>query len=808
MKSLWQDIRFGFRALRKSPGFALIAILTLALGIGANSTIFSWISSTLLNPIPGARDARGLVSVGKGEEDDFSYLDYKDLREASNSFTDLAASKMVPFDISGTGRPERVWGQLVSANFFDVLGVRPLLGRGFLPEEETKPNGAPYAVISYRLWQTRFAGGDSVVGRTLTLNKHPYTIVGVTNRFFEGSDTGLRADLWVPLMMAPELLSNPARLQSRSEGWLELTGRLKPGVTAQQAQGELNLLMQRIVAQFPSWHQGNNDVIAAPLWRAPYGANARLATLLPPLLAISAIVLLLACANVANLLLVRSIGRRREIAVRLSMGASRWRLTRFLLAESLVLALAGGAIAILIATWTAGTFSNFIPPSELPISLNMHVDRTVFLATLGVSFLACLVFGVVPALRSSKLAPVEVLKEDAGSVSGGMQKARLSRGLVVAQIALSLALLVSAGLFVRSIQQAQRFNPGFNSEGVLLESFDLFPEGYNSEDGLAFDKQLLANLAATPGVESVSLSDEAPLSFTFDMTTVNPAGYVPQAHESMDVFDAIVSPNYFRTMQISLLAGRDFTLADKEGTERVAIVNEALAARYWPRQNALGQCIHAYGDWYTVVGISKTVNALKLGEPPRPFIYLPLFQEYSHREIIHARVAGDPMAFAGTVEKAVHELNGDLPVYDVTSLALQVELASIGLRVAGTFVGAFGLLALVLAAVGIYGVISYSTRQRTREIGIRMALGASPADVLRLVLRGGLRMTLLGLGIGLVVSVALARYLRTLLFGVGTTDLLAYGTVISLLFAVAMLACYFPARRATRVNPLEALRHQ
>ena len=808
MKSLWQDIRFGFRALRKSPGFSLIAVLTLALGIGANSTIFSWISSTLLNPIPGARDARDLVSVGKGEEDDFSYLDYKDLREASASFTGLAASKMVPLDLSGTGRPERIWGMLVSANYFDVLGVRPALGRGFLADEELKPDGAPYAVISYRLWQTRFAGTDSVLGRTLTLNKHPYTIVGVTDRFFEGSDTGLRADIWVPLMMAPQLLSNPQRLQWRSEGWLELIGRLKPGVSPRGAQEEMNLLMGRIVAQFPNWHQGNNDVIAAPLWRAPYGANARLSVLLPPLLAISAIVLLLACANVANLLLVRSIGRRREIAVRLSMGASRWRLMRFLLAESFLLALAGGAIAILIATWTAGTFSNFIPPSDLPISLNMHVDRSVFLATLGVSFLACLVFGVVPALRSSNLAPAEVLKEDAGSVSGGLHKARLAGGLVVAQIALSLSLLVAAGLFIRSIRQAQLFNPGFNSQGVLLASFDLFPEGYGSDEGLAFDRQLLAKLEAAPGVESVTLSNWAPLSFSFDYTTVNPAGYAPQPHESMDVLSSIIAPDYFRTMQIPMIAGRDFTLADKQDSQRVAIVNEALARRFWPRQNAMGQRIHAYDDWYTIVGISQTTNAMKLGEAPRPFLYLPLFQEYSHREIIHARVAGDPLAFAATAEKAVHDLDADMPVYDVTSLALQVQLASIGVRVAGTFVGAFGLLALILAAVGIYGVVSYSTRQRTREIGIRMALGATPRDVLKLVLQGGLRMTLLGLALGLGVSLALARYLRTLLFGVGSTDSLAYATVIVLLFAVALMACYFPARRATRVNPLEALRHE
>ncbi|HKS80250.1 MAG TPA: ABC transporter permease [Candidatus Acidoferrales bacterium] len=808
MKSLWQDLRFGLRTLKKSPAFTFIAMLTLALGIGANSTIFSWISSTLLNPIPGARDAHQLVSVAKGEVDDFSYLDYRDLREESRSFTGLAASKMIPLDLSGTGHPVRIWGQLVSANFFEVLGVHPVLGRGFLPEDDTKPNGAPYAVISYRLWQTRFAGSESAVGRTLSLNKHPYTIVGVTDRFFQGSDTGLRADLWLPMMMAPELMSDPQRVQSRSEGWLELTGRLKPGVTAEQAQEELSLRMRRIVGQFPNAHQGNNDVIAAPLWRAPYGANSRLSVLLPPLLAISAIVLLLACANVANLLLVRSLGRRREIAVRMSLGASRWRLARLMLMESLLLALGGGGSAILIASWTSGTFSNFIPPSDLPIALNMRVDRAVFLGTLAISFFACLIAGALPAFRSSALAPVDVLKEDAGSISGGLHKARLTRGLVVAQIALSLSLLVSAGLFIRSIRRAQLFNPGFNASQVLLESFDLLPEGYAAAEGQAFDRELLAKLEATPGVETVSLSDWAPLSFSFSTTTLDPAGYLPQPHESMDVLVANIAPNYFRTMQVPLLEGRDFTLQDKPDTQRVAIVNQALAQRYWPHENALGRRIHAYHDWYTIVGISQSTDALKLGEAPRPFLYLPLFQEYSHREIIHARVAGDPLGFAATAERIVHELNADLPVYDVTSLAQQVQLSSIGFRVAGTFVGAFGLLALILAAVGIYGVISYSTRQRTREIGIRMALGAQADDVLRLVLSGGLRMTVLGLAIGLGVSVGLARYLRMLLFGVGATDPLAYTTVIVLLFVVAAAACYFPARRASRVSPLEALRHE
>jgi predicted permease len=809
MGTLLQDLRFSMRVLAKNPGFTILTILTLALGIGANSTIFSWINSTLLNPIPGATRTSELASVMKGDEDELSYLDYKDLRDANQSFSGLAAYKMGAMDLTGAGRPERVWGTLASANYFDVLGVHLLLGRGFLPAEDLKPGGAPVAVISYRLWQTRFGADTSAIGRTFEINKHPYTIVGVAPAAFEGSNTGLRSDMWIPLMMQQQVMSDPDRLNSRGEGWLELLGRLKRGQTLPQTQEEMNLLMQRIVQQFPQSHLGDNKLSVSPMWRSPYGANSRLSTLLPPLMVIAGLVLLLACANVANLLLVRSIGRRREIAIRLSLGASRWRLVRQLLAESLVLSLAGGGIAILITIWTAGTFSNFIPPSNLPVALNMRVDHTVLFVTLAVSVLASVVFGILPALRSSSMAPVEVLKEETGSASGGIHRAFLSSALVVAQISLSLFLLVSAGLFIRSIRNAQLFNPGFNPDGVLLTSFDLFPAGYSMENGIEFDRQLLAKLEALPGVQSVTLSNWVPLGFTFNLTTVNPEGYVPQPHESMDVNEAHVAPNYFRTMQVQLLSGRDFTAQDTQKSQMVVIVSQALADRFWPHQEALGKRIHVYEDWLTVVGVARNINSSrKLYEPPQPFVYLPLFQEYSHGEIIHARVSGDPLLFAATIENTVHELNADLPVYDVTTLATQMKLASIGYRVAGTFVGAFGLLALVLAAVGIYGVVAYSTRQRTHEIGIRMTLGAQKSDVFRLVLGKGLRLTFVGLTIGFLVSLALTRFLHGLLFGVTATDALTYSGVAVLLSVVSLAACYIPARRATRVDPMVALRYE
>ena len=548
---------------------------------------------------------------------------------------------------------------------------------------------------------------------------------------------------------------------------------------------------------------------AHPLWRNPFSFNIFFAPLLPVLMAIAGLVLLLACANVANLMLVRSMGRRRETAIRMSLGASRWRLVRQLLVESLILALAGGALAILITLWTAGTLMKFIPAMDFPISLIIRADRTVFFATMLISLLTGIIFGILPALRASSVAPATVLKEDTGSASGGMNKARLAGGLVVAQISLSL-LLVCAGLFIRSVMRAGQINPGFNQHNILIASYDLFAGGYSDVAGEEFHRQLVTKLEALPGIESVALSSRVPLGLIPDSTTVRPAGYVPQPSESLDMPMAIVTPNYFRTIQIPILKGRDFTPQDTKTSQRAVIVNEAFANRYWTNQEPLGKQLNSdlTHEWFTVVGVARDSKVATLTEKPTPFLYLPLSQVYRATMLVHARVAGDPLAFGKTVERTIHQLNPDLVVFDVNSLELSEQLNTFPQHIAGTFVGAFGLLALILAAVGIYGVTAYTTRQRTHEIGIRMALGASKEDILRLVLRRGLRLTFIGLAFGLAASFALTRYLSSLLLGVTSTDAFTFCGVAVLLCAVALLACFLPARGAMRVDPMVALYYE
>ncbi|MGC1361711.1 MAG: ABC transporter permease [Silvibacterium sp.] len=804
-----RDVRYAVRQLRKTPAFTLAAIVTLALGIGANSTIFSWMSSTLFSPLPGAHPHGTAIVIKRGmTESQLSYPDFVDLRSHTRTLSAMVGWDTAPVDLTSTGKPQRLWASLTTANYFSALGVHPLLGRVFGPQEEERPGGSPVAVLSYRTWQLLFSGDPSVVGRTIYLNQHPFTVIGIAPPLFQGASTGLRMDAWVPLMMHQQLESNYDAIHDRSDEWLNAMGVLAPGSTPVQAAQELTVEMHQIARSFPDSHKGSNEMLTFPLWRAPDSANEYLSSMLPPLMAIALVVLLLACVNVANLFLVRAVMRRREMAVRLALGANRVRLVRQLLVESVLVALAGGGLATFVTLWSARTFDRFLPPTDIPIDLNMHVDGRVLAVTFAMSALTGIAFGLLPALRSSRIVPVAVLKEEAGTSSGGRHKGRLISVLVVAQIALSFLLLICGGLFIRSFRNSQHANPGFTPDRVLLSTVDLFPAGYTDKTGLAFQRELLRRIERIPGVESVSFSSWSPLSFRSSREDVIPEGYAPRRDESLSVLETKVGPDYLATMKIPLVAGRDVKATDTLDTQPVVVVNEKFAQQYWPGKSALGRRIKISGDWLTVVGVAKNSKYNDLDEAPRPFVYWPAMQHYRADFSLEVRVKGDPNAYAARVAAAVHSLNADLPVLDQYPLARNVETVSTGNRVAGTFVGLFGLIGLALAAIGIYGVIAYSTRQRLHEIGIRMALGAKRRDVFELVLRQGLLLAAIGIVSGLACSLILTPFLRSQLYGVAPTDKLTYVVVGFALCVVALAACLLPAQRAAEVDPIRVLRYE
>jgi predicted permease len=814
-EDLWRDIRFSVRSLRKAPAFAAIVILTLALGIAANTTVLSWISATLLNPVPGAAHTSDLVTVDRGDRNGyatppFSYSDLRDLSEQTQTFSGILGYHNDYMSLTGVAKPERIFGALTTANYFDVLGVRPILGRTFLPEEGRPHAGAAVIVLGYAVWQNHFAGDPQVIGKKIQINRHPYTVIGVAPRDFTGCATGLRTELWIPLPMDHDVWGSN-RLEYRGSVWLNALGKLRADVTKNQAEAELNLLMQKIVERFPEDHRDrSNEISLDPLWRSRFGLNGFLYKVLPMLLGLAAVLLALACANVASLLLVRSVGRRREIAIRLGMGASRTQIVRQFLIESLLLGLLGGTAAIVITVWTSRSLVSFFPPSSLPLTNDAHIDQRVLFLTIAVSILAAIVFGILPALRSSKLPVQDVLKEEATSVSLTLHKSRLLSGLVVAQISLSLVLLVCAGLFIRSLQKAQQSDPGFEPTHLLLASYELSPAGYTHATGVAFNRQVLARLSALPGVESVTLADFSPLSFSIHSDYLQIQGYVPQPHEWMEISRAMVGPNYFRTLHTSVISGREFTEADTRDSQLVAVVNQAFVDRYWPGEIAIGKQVTDSGDRFTIVGVARNAKYRSLTSPAEPVIYLPIYQAYrpTGDTIIHLRTTGDPVTMASSVEDTMHQLNPELPLFNVNPLSVTMQLGSLFQRVAVTFAGSFGLLAMLLAAVGIYGVVAYTTRQRTREIGIRVALGAEKEGIYRLVLGQGFRLTLAGLGVGTALALAFTRLLKTQLFGVSETDAVTFTSVGLLLAVVALLACHIPARRATRVDPMVALRHE
>ncbi len=810
MAGLWNDVRYALRQLRRSPGFAITAVLMLALGICANSTVFSWINATLLDPIHGAERPGELVSIMRGQWNTspappFSYPDYRELRERNKSFAGILAYHHDWLTLSDGERTERVYVTNTSGNYFDVLGVRPILGRFFRMDEEAQPGGTAYVVLSYPLWRTHFGGDPSIVGKPIEIARHRMTVIGVAPEGFAGAMPGLQADVWMPLAANTE----PGRnewVYERGRSWLNVIGRPRRGVSRERAQQDLETIMQQIVRQYPNEHLGVNTITLDPMWRSPFGANIFLSASLPLLLAIAGVVLLLTCINIATLALVRFVSRRRELAIRQSLGAGRLALMRQMMLEGGLTAIAAGGLALLLTFWSAKTLARFIPPNSSPILLNGYVDGHVIAVILGLTVAACALCGALPAWRSSQVAAAEVLKEEAASVSAGGRNRRLLSGLVVGQVALSLALLVAAGLFLRTLRAATEADLGFEQARVLTASVGLQISGFSGPEIRAFQHKALDQLRTLPGVEAASITDWVPMNFNRKTTDAYAEGYVPQPHESLEVRRADVSAGYFDTLRIPVVQGRAFTDDDSETAPNVVILDQAAASHYWPGQNPIGRRLHVGGAWRTVVGVVRQTTHRFVSDGPEPMVYCPLFQWRDSETILQVRTTSDPNTVAPLVEQMVHGLNGRLPVFDVRPLTETTRMAFMFQRLQAIFATMFGVLALVLATSGIYGVVAYRTELRTHEIGIRVALGAARGDVLRLVLGQGMRLAAVGLALGLALAFVLTRFLRGLLYGVTATDPWTVMAVTVLLAGIALVACWVPARRAMRVDPVTAIR--
>jgi predicted permease len=820
VNTLWQDLRYSFRMLWKSPGFTLVAVLTLALGIGANTAIFSGVSALILRPLPVEQPER-VVSIFEiyndpNDYNGFSYPDYVEYRDQNHVFEGILGYRLVQAALSDKDQNDVIWGELVTGNYFDVLRVRPLMGRGFLPEEDKTPGARPVVVLGYNLWQRRFNSDPSLVGKTVTLNAQAYTVVGIAPKEFTGTKFALSMDFWVPMMMQAQIMRGDTdRLNDRQDHWFNAIGRLKPGVTLEQAEAEMTTIAGRLEQAYPADRDKNGHVIVRRETEGRFEEAAGTVTLGAGLaLGLIGMVLLIACANVANLLLARAITRRREIGIRLALGASRFRLIRQLLTESVMLSVTGGCLGLLVAFWATDWMQSFIPVLPYTIALDFSPDTRALSFTLLISVMTGIVFGLAPALQASNPDVVPVLKGETLAPRHGFRRFTLRNLLVISQVALSLVVLVCGGLFVRSARAARAIDPGFTTDNVLAVSLNPSLVGYTEEQGKQFYQRLVERVEALPGVQSANVSSLLPLGdSTSSRGPILAEGQEepPPGSEGGNVLCNFVGPKHFETLQISLLQGRDFTWRDDMGAPGVIIINETLARRLWPGQNPLGKRLRvgdAKSPYLEVIGVAKDGKYRSLGEEPKPYMYFPVLQRYRPALTLLVRTAGDPRSLVGGIRQQVQALDPKLPIYEIKTMKEHMTYALWAIHLGASLSTTFGLLALMLAATGLYSVMAYSVSQRTKEIGIRMALGACRRDVLKLVTGQGMTLALVGVVIGLTVAFFVTRILSSLLYGIGTTDAAIFIGIPLLLAAVALVACYIPARRATKVDPMVALRYE
>jgi predicted permease len=809
-----QDLRFGFRMLWRSPGFSILAIFCLTLGIGANAAVFSWMEGLLFRPYPMVAHQERLLALGgtaRGEPRGtaLSWPDFVDLQKNSTLFDELFVTKITGTTLSLGERAERTTGSIVSANYFDALGVHPILGRGFEASENVGSKAHPVVVISYQLWQRRFKGDPEIIGKTQRLSGEVHTIVGVAPEGFYGTFVGWAMNFWVPASMEEVFEDGGYKLEDRGARWIEAYVRLKPGVTREQAQQEVSAIAKRLEADYPATNRGRGLQLW-PLWQTPFNNAGTLLPTLEIMLAVVVFVLLIACANVGNLLLVRSFARRHEMTVRLAIGAGPGRLLRQLFTEGLILSALGAAGGLLVARW-CGNALVLLLPARGGISMHLpgEIDWRVLALSAGVCLLATLIVALVPAFQTRNLDLAGALKAESHGVVSTRGRAWVRSSLVVLQVSLSFVLVVGAGLLLQSLQKIRTTSPGFTTQAVVSTAVPLVAAGYDVPRAKAFETELINRIQALPGVESAAFARLEPLGYgTYSSSPIAVDGYQPPPEEQPSVEYNEVGPAYFATMGIPLVSGREFTRVDDEKAALVAVVNQTMVARYWRGENPVGQRLQVKGQWLQVIGVAADSKYESMREPSKPFFYVPLLQDFVRGGGLNIRTTLPLRTIEAAVAREVRTLDPNLALYETITLQEQVDRSTSPQQVAVTLVGVLGGLALLLAAIGLYGVMSYAVSQSTRELGLRMALGAGASDLLGLVLSRGLTLTASGVLLGAVAALGLTRLLGNYLFKVSPRDPLAFGSAFALLMLVSIAACFLPAWRAMRIDPMIALRDE
>jgi predicted permease len=815
LRDLAGDVRHAIRVLAKHPGFSLTVVAVLSLGIGLNAAVFTLLKSLALTPISGVAGSAGLNVIlnetSGGRQDTLSYPHYQFVRDHDRAFVGLFGTRNIDVNLGSGSRAEPITGEMVTGNYFEQLGVRAQLGRTLLPSDEVAPGQHPVVVLSDTLWKRHFGSDPDVVGKTIRLNAYPMTVVGVAAPSFHGTIVSFDVEVFVPIMMTPQLLrttSDPQKALSDSQvSFVQVLGRLRPGTTRAEASSQMAVLSTQLRGD-ATIDAVAQQLTVVPIWRSPFGAQTYMLPAVTVLSAMAALLLLIVCANITALVLARGISRRGEIALRLALGASRTRIVRFLLVEHLALAIPGALIAIaLVPLVMPAMFSAMAAAAPMRVFFNLSVDRLVIGFSVLAACASALLFGLLPALRSSSVDLLSVMKEDLSP--RGAAKGRLRMGLVVSQVAVSLLLLVGAGLVTRSLDAAQNVDPGFDGANVISTPIDVAPMGYNETRGRALFAQLLESVGADTATESATLALQPPLTMVdFGNRQVTIDGYTPRRDEDLTFLSNVVAPNYFRTLRIRIVAGREFESRDDMAAGPVVMVNETLARRFWrDPMEAIGKRLRVASDeWRTVIGVARDIKYSRVNEAARPYVYLPFLQAYQPSMMLHARGSAGVDALTAHVRAQIQRLDPELPMLEVRTLseAVRGNLVILEMAAAGLFI--FGVAGMALAGMGIYGLVSYTVRQSTHEIGIRMALGAQGTEIVWHFLRGGLRVGTIGAAAGTVAALILARLLGSVLYGVSATDPPSFASALAVVLGGVIVATIIPAWRAARTSPLSALR--